>query len=627
MKQSFVNSKSLPLATCAAFAWLCALVASGQARGAGDLFASPPLGPGLQVKQSVPNAATQGQGFTPECDFSPIAPAEAAAIAPGVALPSLTSSQQAPSIVPPPLRTAWDCRAGTGFQPSVLRFGVLPPPPLPNSAFHSHVFDEPCKPAGKEAETEKQHQHEMHHPPASDCRSDLSTYYQGDFSCDPIYDHIPWNTGAELGVYGNKHLVPVQHPILEFGFPLYRNGPVPESGELFGPTNLTQPKFYVYGDYRVGFSQNNLASGEKSVLAHRLNLEIDLWLTSTERIHMFSGPFQEGTNFMRIEEGDYFEELDFFDANTDTLFFEGDFGQILGGIEGTYAPFDLPFTAGIVPLLFQNGVWMQDAMVGVAATVPARNKPALDWSNYDVTVFAGFDKVSTLATPGDEDAAQLFGATTFIESRGGYFEAGYAYVNDTKDQGRNYNNIGLSYTRRYLNRVSNSVRVIVNTGQGGPRSTRTADGVLLLMENTLISDRPYNFLPYLNVFAGFDRPQPAARAAAFGGVLFNTGILFQSDALTGYPTLDASGNNTFGAALGVDLLAPNFDQQLIVEVAALGVHGADTNRIAPGDQLGIGARYQVPITNAHLLRFDAMHGWLENSNDISGARAEFRWKF
>jgi hypothetical protein len=35
----------------------------------------------------------------------------------------------------------------------------------------------------------------------------------------------------------------------------------------------------------------------------------------------------------------------------------------------------------------------------------------------------------------------------------------------------------------------------------------------------------------------------------------------------------------------------------------------------------------VPITNAHLLRFDVMHGWFENADDASGARAEFRWKF
>ncbi len=151
--------------------------------------------------------------------------------------------------------------------------------------------------------------------------------------------------------------------------------------------------------------------------------------------------------------------------------------------------------------------------------------------------------------------------------------------------------------------------------------------MLLLCENSLISENPYNVIPYCNFFAGFGRPQPAARAAAFGDVLFNTGILFQVDGLTGYPTLDATGNDTFGAALGVDLLGENFDQQLIVEAAALGVMGNDPNRNAAGDQYGIGARYQVPISNAHLLRFDAMHGWLDDSNNISGVRGEFRWKF
>lgn len=523
-----------------------------------------------------------------------------------------------------PLYTAWDCRTETKYQPSVLRFGTLPPPPLPSAVLNHYGCEEVCAPATSE---EPDDGRVLHHPPASDCRANLSTYYQNDFSCDPIYDHIPWDSGAELQVYGGKHLVPVQHPILEFGFPLYRNGPVPPALDCLGPTNLVQQKFYVYGDYRVGVAQNQLATGERTVLAHRLNLEVDYWITSTERIHMFLGPFQEGTNFMRIEEGQFFEELDFFDSNTDTLFFEGDLGQILGGFEHSYAPFDLPFTAGVVPLLFQNGIWMQDAMVGLAATIPARNSPTLDWSNYDITFFAGLDKVSTGAAPGDEDAAQLFGATTFIESRGGYFEIGHAYVNDTTNSDRSYHNLGLSYTRRYLNAVSNSMRVIVNAGQGGPKSARTADGVLLLAENTLITPMPYNLLPYVNMFAGFGRPQPAARAAAFGGVLFNTGVLFQTDALTGYPTLDATGNNTYGVASGVDLLGPNFEQQLIVEVAALKVHGSDVGRAAAGDQAGVGMRYQVPITNSHLLRFDAMHGWLDNSNDISGARAEFRWKF
>ncbi len=532
------------------------------------------------------------------------------------------------------LRTAYDPRTHHQFQPQVLRFGGLPPAPLEHGTSSSPLFAPPTPAHGANANAANAPLEtlppvgELHHAsPHTDCRATESTYYSSDFSCDPFFDHIPWDAGREISPYGDKHLVPVQRPLVEWGLPFYGNGPIPPSGEWMGPTNLTQPKLYVYGDYRVGVAQNQLASGEKTVLAHRLNLEVDLWLTATERFHMFHGPFQEGNAFMRVEEGEFFNEFDFFDANTDTLFFEGDLGQIWGGIEGTYAPFDLPFAIGLVPLLFQNGIWMQDAMVGAAVTLPARNSAALDWSNFDVTFFTAFDKISTDALPGDDDGAQLYGATTFIEARGGYFEAGYAFVNDTRDQGRSYNNIGISYTRRYFNHVSNSMRVITNFGQDGPQSDRTADGVLLLMENSFITKNPYNVVPYVNVFAGFDRPQPAARAAVFGGVLFNTGILFQSDALTGYPTLDATGNDTYGAAFGLDLLAPDFGHQLIVEAAVLQVRGNDPNRAAAGDQYGIGARYQIPITNAHLLRFDAMHGWLENSRDISGVRGEFRWKF
>ncbi len=498
---------------------------------------------------------------------------------------------------------------------------MFPPPPLERGAIA------PCD-AGETGDKAKDDEsHVVEHPPLLDCRSQLSCYSSDDFSGDPVYDHLPWAPYDDIGIYGGKSLVPTQRPWVEWPVPFYGAGELPPPGDLFGPTNPTSPRLYVYGDYRVGVAQNNNVANDASVLAHRLNLDVDFWVTSTERFHMFLNPFQENGQFMRFENGEFFNEFDLFDDGADTLFFEGDLGYMLGGAEHTYSNFDMPIAIGLIPLLFQNGIWMQDAMWGVAATLPARNNPRFDWSNYDITFFAAFDNVSTLAQPADEDAARLFGATTFIESRGGYFEIGYAFVDDTDGRGRSYHNIGTSYTRRYFNRVSNSLRAIINFGQDGPEDLRTADGVLLLCENSLISENPYHVIPYCNFFAGFGRPQPAARAAAFGDVLFNTGILFQVDGLTGYPTLDATGNDTFGAALGVDLLGENFDQQLIVEAAALGVMGNDPNRNAPGDQYGIGARYQVPISNAHLLRFDAMHGWLDNSNNISGVRGEFRWKF
>jgi hypothetical protein len=469
------------------------------------------------------------------------------------------------------------------------------------------------------------------HSPCGACPSARSTYSSEDFGPDPFYDAIPYNACAEQGVYGDKYLNPTQRPLVELGMPLYQAGPVPPPSTHCGETNPALPRFYVYGDYRAAAAYNDQNGRDVGVLAHRLNLEWDLWLTSTERFHMFTGPFQEGNNFMRVEfddgEGEYFNELDFFDADTDTLFFEGDLGYMIGGWTGRYAPIDLPIAVGLIPLLFQNGVWMEDAIVGVAATIPARNSPWLDWSNYDVTFFAGFDQLTSPAFADSNAAANVFGTTTFIEAKGGYIEAGYAFLDDTTEFDRSYHNVGLSYTRRYLNLVSNSMRVIVNAGQEGPQSARSADGVLLIAENSFLTPWPYNVIPYVNLFVGFDDPQSVARAGAAGGVLRNTGILFESDNLTGYPTLDATANDTYGAAIGLDLLAPEYRHQLILEAAVLQVFDDPAFRNAAGDQYGVALRYQVPISHAHLLRFDVMHGWLENADDITGARAEFRWKF
>jgi hypothetical protein len=487
----------------------------------------------------------------------------------------------------------------------------------------------PSEPLGARPGLDPSHPSETE-APCVDPRAQLAPYSSDDFTSDPFYCN-PYDPCSEQGVYGDKYLNPTQRPLIEWGMPFYLNGPVPPPSDECGPTNPALPRFYLYGDYRAAAAYNQQNGQDQAVLAQRLNLEWDLWLTSTERFHMFTGPLQRGNNFQRVvfDDGDaeFFDEMDFFDAETDTAFFEGDLGYMLGGWTGRYAPFDLPITAGLIPLLFQNGVWMEDAIVGAAATIPARNSPLLDWSNYDVTFFCGFDQVTSPAFEGSQTAANVFGATTMIEAKGGYIEAGYAFLDDTVDSGLSYNNVGISYTRRYLNLVSNSMRVIVNTGQDGPIDDRTAQGVLLIAENSFLTPWPYNVIPYVNMWAGFDDPQSVARAGAAGGVLRNEGILFESDNLTGYPTLDATANDTWGGAVGIDLLAPEFTHQLILEVAIVQVFGDDPDRNAPGDQYGIGARYQVPISNATLLRFDTMYGWLEDADNVAGARAEFRWKF
>jgi hypothetical protein len=287
----------------------------------------------------------------------------------------------------------------------------------------------------------------------------------------------------------------------------------------------------------------------------------------------------------------------------------------------------------VMPLIFQNGVWMEDAFVGAAFTIPARNSRVLDLSNFDITFFAGFDKLSSPAfvaagRPDDSDG-RIYGVATFIETMGGYWEAGYAYLEGVRRQ-RNagYHNLTAAFTRRYFNRVSNSVRVIGNVGQESLPGGRTADGALLLVENSLITSLPSTLVPYGNFFLGLNRPQSAARDAGAGGPLKNTGILFETDGLTGYPTLDGSANNTYGGALGVEYLF-NLNQQIVVEAAAVRVIGSENapGRIAKGDQYGVGIRYQLPLNQAWILRADAMIGWRDADTDVAGARVELRYKF
>jgi hypothetical protein len=152
--------------------------------------------------------------------------------------------------------------------------------------------------------------------------------------------------------------------------------------------------------------------------------------------------------------------------------------------------------------------------------------------------------------------------------------------------------------------------------------------VLLLVENSLTPKylpwgNQLNFVPYLNLFAGIHSPQSLARGADAGGVLRNTGIAFESDGMTAYPTLDATAHDTYGASLGLEYLFDLF-RQVVVEVSTVQRRGDSP---LPGNEYAVGIRFQKPISKDWIVRFDAMKGWLQGQKDIYGARVELRLKF
>ena len=475
-----------------------------------------------------------------------------------------------------------------------------------------------------------QHGDRRHHePPKHDGRVQIVEHDQSAFGADPHYEDT-FDFDEQYRIYGDKAPVTTQRPLLELGRPLFREGPFRPAYDWFGEQNPISPHFLVYGDWRVaaGSSSDPNRSGRAehtNRLATQLNLDLDLKLTATERIHAFVQPFNRGANFTRIEDGEGAEAE--FDLNLDALYFEGDIGAMLAGVTGEPSAFDLPIAFGKMPLLFQNGVWVEDAFTGVAVTLPAKNSPLLDISNMDITFFAGFDDVTTDAVGGvNEGETNVFGVTAFIELLEGYMEVGYGFVDGHGSKsGFDYHNLTAAFTRRYGGLISNSLRVILNLGQDVKGGPDTAEGALFLIENSLITSNPSTVVPYANFFVGIDTPQSLARAGAAGGVLKNTGINFEADAITGFPSLDARGHDAVGGAIGMNYLF-GLDQQVVFEVAGQTPFDPSDSS-AKGDQLAFGIRWQKPFMNRFIVRADTVLGVLENEDNIAGIRLEFRWKF
>lgn len=447
------------------------------------------------------------------------------------------------------------------------------------------------------------------------------------FRDSPSYE-TTYDPEEQTQIYGGKTAVDPPRPLLEMGREQYTSGLYDQSNTTLGELNPLLPGLAIYGDWRTAVAYNQNNGKEIAQIATRLNLDVDLKITGTERIHAFITPLQKANvEFTRYEFGgadanDQFN--DEFDAEPQTLFFEGDVGSLYSGFSGTSSSFDLPFVLGLYPLFLQNGIWANDAILGAAVTLPAKNMASLGLANYDVTFFTAFDNVDNAnivngAGDPDNDNANLYGVTTFIDAFSGYIEAGYGVI-----QGRNAKDglvehyLTAAYSRRFANTFSNTTRVFGNFGNDDQ------DGFAVISENSLITSLPSTLLPYANFFVGVDNPRPLVDGNG-AGILKNVGINFETDALTGYPKLDDTGSNTWGGAIGLQYLF-NLDQQIVAELAM--VQPFQDDGIGAKDaQYALGLRYQVPIDRAWLFRADATYQILENAEDNFGIRSEMRRKF
>ncbi|MCU0954318.1 MAG: hypothetical protein MUC37_06825 [Hyphomicrobium sp.] len=447
------------------------------------------------------------------------------------------------------------------------------------------------------------------------------------FRPDPQYDK-KYEHEEQIEIYGGKFAVDPPRPPIEIGREQYTSGAYAPSGTLLGEKNPLLPGLAVYGDWRTAVAYNGNNGKEIAQVATRLNLDVDFKITGTERIHAFFTPIQRDNQFTRFEFGgaDGDGDLTFEDdLAPQTLFLEGDLGALMTGFTGQEQSYDLPFTFGLFPLFLQNGIWANDAILGGAFSLPAKNSAALGLSNFDITFFAAFDDVDNPGLLGlngeNNNLANLYGVTAFIDAFDGYIETGYAVIDAQGAQKGTTHFLTAAYTRRYENWVSNSTRVFANFGDDPDGDS---DGVAIISENSLVTSLPSTLLPYANFFVGVGKPQPLVDGFN-AGILKNVGINFETDALTGYPKLDDTGSNAFGGAIGLQYLF-NLDQQFVFELAT--VQPFDNDGTGAQDaQYAVGVRYQIPIDRAWLFRADATYQLLDNAPDNFGLRTELRRKF
>ena len=119
------------------------------------------------------------------------------------------------------------------------------------------------------------------------------------FGPDPDYQAKAYDPQAQIQIYGGKTAVQTPRPLLELGRALYGPGELGPGYAIFGDKNRFFPQVLLFGDWRTAVATNDLGGEEVSILATQLNLNLDIKLTGTERIHIFWKPLEDGADTTR----------------------------------------------------------------------------------------------------------------------------------------------------------------------------------------------------------------------------------------------------------------------------------------------------------------------------------------
>ncbi|QDU09016.1 hypothetical protein V202x_23860 [Gimesia aquarii] len=475
-----------------------------------------------------------------------------------------------------------------------------------------------------------------------------------------VHDHDPlyWKLGetlleilaapAEPLAHFGERLICAEHYTSESPLDEYAIGlqPIPDRPNLLVETNekfldigflnqgiviptgaVWRPSIWVFGTYRTGLNYFNNRTGTNTTeWANRLDLFGQLNLSGTERILLGLRSLDKELTASRLFTGYDFHDgrwLDGLNADIQTLFFEGDFGEIFPNLDPyDVHRYDIGFSVGRQPMSFQQGLLINEDMVD-AVTVTRNTVNGGGILNMRITGVYVEGEINRNNNVRDPDS-RMYGIFTETDLAVSTVNADVATVHSSNQQFGSMTAFGLSAIQRlhgFHNTYNTSFQVLGSFPHEG-ETAASGQGELLFSQISLTPHHSSD-LVYFNAFLAIDEFTSPARGTLAGGPLGQVGLLFAAAGLGQYGApLSNQATDAAGASLGYQLFYDKTRQQLIFEI------GGRKNTKGINDGAIAGAiRYQKAIGQHWIMLLDSFVSKQESRGVGSGARIEFLAKF
>lgn len=386
-----------------------------------------------------------------------------------------------------------------------------------------------------------------------------------------------------------------------------------------------QPRLWAYMINRTAFQSfdNGVSNQRETEIANRLDFFTNLQLTGTEKILLGIRATDNNrpNQFSRYTFDGASEGFnDEFDFNVETLFFEGDLGSLFPVLDQKgQLPIDFGFTVGRQPLVFQEGILINDTIDAVGFV--RNNIPVPGTSNFRVSGMYGWNRLDRNDAETRSSDQNFYGLFIATDTHISTFNLDVIYVDDSDDGDGLYFGVSAIQRLAALGGISSAFRA--NTSIALDREIEgnvIGTGTLLTSE---FSKTVYGSddIVYVNSFLGIGNYTQAGREAIVGGPLANTGILFASPSLGNYlAELDPfTSDSVVGGAVGYQAFWDDKRRNLILEVA--GRHDLSGDGF---DSLAVGFQLQQAVGKHVQLQFESFYTFNEGREDGFGGRAEIQ---